>query len=266
MTCVHLCARAHVRAPACVSVYVRLHVQMPCIRGFGKELVVEQVTSFPDVLLPVAANPDLAPPLDLLFIFFLKVATFNPPAATGKSHVGGPKPPTKDNMLKKSHNPKVQRAFSVPKGTVPRTVEVNRYRRRFVADDIGHVLEVVHGLTPEALLPGGEFEQMIAPLGAPDPERPSFLALEIFDDTEYGNTIYFLEIRYPRLRPPPSFPVTPRLLARSFSLSLCVSMSLSRRLFVAFISLSCPSHPPRGLYNHWSLTHLSNDVSCFAPS
>eukprot|EP00729_Bicosta_minor_P023578 gene23578-31403_t len=114
----------------------------------------------------------------------VKSYTFKPPPGTGSPHKPGPQPPRKDGLLKKSHNPKVQRAFSVPKGTVPRTVEVDRYRRRFVADDVGQVLETVHGLSAEALLPGGEFKRGVAPLGASDSDPP-FLALEIFDDTEF---------------------------------------------------------------------------------
>ena len=115
------------------------------------------------------------------------VSTFKPPAKLGKKHTCGPRPPSKNNLPKRGYEPKVQRAFNVPKGTVPRRVEVERHRRQFIADDVDAVLSEL-GVANVDLLPGGRFEQKEETEGTNESEKfPSFLNLEIFDDTEYDS-------------------------------------------------------------------------------
>lgn len=73
----------------------------------------------------------------------------------------------------------MQRAFSVPKGTIPRRVQIDRQRRRFGADDIPDLL-ADRGLSTQDLVPGGKFGR-----NNTNGPSPAYLPLEIFDDTEY---------------------------------------------------------------------------------
>jgi hypothetical protein len=73
----------------------------------------------------------------------------------GKPHKAGPRPPATSKLPKTAFEPKIQRAFDVPKGTVPRQVQLDRSRRRFNAEAVGDVLFESHRLHGAALLPGG---------------------------------------------------------------------------------------------------------------
>ena len=73
--------------------------------------------------------------------------------------------------------PKVQRPFVVAAGEVPRKIEIERRKRHFAAQNLEQLLAQA-GLSVSQLLPCGPYKS-----ASPSP----FLALELFDDTEFDS-------------------------------------------------------------------------------
>ena len=65
---------------------------------------------------------------------------------------------------RQAFQPKVQLAFEVPSGTVPRRVQVERDRRSFKLKDIAALLQSSHGITSHDLLPCGDIKRAPAPM------------------------------------------------------------------------------------------------------
>eukprot|EP00040_Diaphanoeca_grandis_P037866 m.251032 g.251032 ORF g.251032 m.251032 type:complete len:4203 (+) comp33890_c0_seq2:91-12699(+) len=102
-------------------------------------------------------------------------------------HKSAAKPGSLTDMPRKAFQPKTQVAYTVPSGTVPRRVEVERLRRVYQSDDVGRVLLEWEGLSTEDLLPGG---LLVHGDGEGSPRGSvvsnlAYLPLEKFDNFEH---------------------------------------------------------------------------------
>jgi hypothetical protein len=86
-------------------------------------------------------------------------------------------------MPRQAFQPKVQLAYEVRSGTVPRRVKVERDRRQFVDQNLAAILADTHNLELQHLLPIGALKSATTD-GSSVMSSAAYLPLEQFDDTD----------------------------------------------------------------------------------
>lgn len=123
-----------------------------------------------------------------------KVNTFKGPdvaetKALLKEQIHGPTtaPITVSDFPDKAWEPKVQLPYKTEGAQTPRKIEIERRKRIYSKQDLNQLLEDL-GVNTSDLMPSGDYNMKVNLTGANGSDAapfPSFLPLDIFDDTEY---------------------------------------------------------------------------------